>query len=68
MSSLVCLPNCVNDTMRIIDIDGLLSKSSVEIVRAITKVSLQIAKHDNNRKVKPFRLPSWRLHEVCDIS
>ncbi len=40
----------MNDTMRIIDTTGFLNTSSVEIVRAVTKMSLQITEHENNHK------------------
>ena len=36
--------------MRTIDTTGLLNMSSVDIVRTVTKVSLQIAEHENNHK------------------
>lgn len=36
--------------MRIIDTTGLLNTQSVEIVRAVMKVSLQIAEYENNHK------------------
>ena len=36
--------------MRIIDTTGLLNTLSVETVRTVTKVSLQIAEHENNHK------------------